>query len=123
MATSGRFPPWLRAGQPAVTNRRMDASTIGIGLAIAAAVFLSTRLQRQKNRKLAASLEPVLRERGALTLPELAAAVGMEGGFARGKVVLALNEMVTQGNVETMPAPDGTPQLQKVNFIKYRLRG
>jgi hypothetical protein len=101
----------------------MDASTIGIGLAIAAAVFLSSRLQRQKNRKLATSLEPLLRERGPLTLPEVAAAIGMEGGFARGKVVLALNEMVTQGKLETIPAPDGTPQLQKVNFIKYRLRG
>jgi len=30
-------------------------------------------------------------------------------------------DMVAQGKVRTIAAPDGTPQLQKVNFIKYEL--
>ena len=36
-------------------------------------------------------------------------------------MILALNEMVAQGKVRTIAAPEGTPQLQKVNFIKYEL--
>jgi hypothetical protein len=29
--------------------------------------------------------------------------------------------LVAQGKVRSIPAPDGTPQLQKVNVIKYEL--
>ena len=43
--------------------------------------------------------------------------------MARGKVALALNDMVAQDKVRTIAPPDGTPQLQKVNFIKYELVG
>ncbi len=68
-----------------------------------------------------AAIEAALRAQGALTLPALTEAVGLKGFSARGKVILALNDMVAQGKVRTIPAPDGTPQLQKVNFIKYEL--
>ena len=43
--------------------------------------------------------------------------------MARGKVAMALNDMVTQGKVRVIQAPAATPQLQKVNFIKYELVG
>jgi hypothetical protein len=35
--------------------------------------------------------------------------------------MLALNALVEQGKIRVLPAPGGTPQLQKVNFIKYEL--
>ncbi|APR80525.1 Hypothetical protein A7982_05872 [Minicystis rosea] len=91
-------------------------------LAIVAGITISTMLQRARNKKLALSIEPILRERGPLTLPELATAMGMGGFYARGKVALALNDLAVAGQVEIIPAPEGTPQLQKVNHIRYRLR-
>jgi hypothetical protein len=78
-------------------------------------------MQAKKNQALAPAIEAALRAQGALTLPALTEAVGLKGFSARGKVILALNDMVAQGKVRTIPAPDGTPQLQKVNFIKYEL--
>ena len=92
------------------------AASIAVGIGIAMA------RQRKQNAKLAPSVEAHLREHGAVTLPVLATALGMGGFFARGKVVLALNDLVVAGRVEMIPAPDGTPQLQKVDNIRYRLR-
>jgi hypothetical protein len=100
----------------------MDTPTlIGIGLATAIGVVIANRLQQRKNQKLAPALETALRAQGALTLPALTDAVGLKGLTARGKVALALNDMVAEGKVRVIPAPDGTPQLQKVKFIKYEL--
>jgi hypothetical protein len=95
---------------------------VAIGVAVGIAVAISTMIVKARSKKFAVAIEPALRAQGPMTLPALAQAIGMSGFMARGKVVMALNEMVTQGKVEVIPAPDGTPQLQKVNFIKYRLR-
>ena len=100
----------------------MDTPTlIGVGVAAALGMLIATRMQARKNQALAPGIEAALRAQGALTLPALTDAVGLKGFSARGKVILALNDMVAQGKVRTIPAPDGTPQLQKVNFIKYEL--
>lgn len=96
---------------------------IGVGLAAAIGVLISNRLQQRKSKALAPAIEAALRAQGALTLPVLAEACGFKGVLARGNVALALNDMVAQGKVRTIAAPDGTPQLQKVNFIKYELIG
>ena len=84
-------------------------------------------MQARKNQALAPATRSQRRgagaRKGALALPALTEAVGLKGFSARGKVILALNDMVAQGKVRTIPAPDGTPQLQKVNFIKYELAG
>jgi len=96
---------------------------IAIGVAAGLGAFLATRSQQKKSRALAPAIEAALRANGPLTLPVLSEAVGFKGFMARGKVALALNDLVAQGKVRTIPAPDGTPQLQKVNFIKYELTG
>ena len=96
---------------------------ISIGLATAIGVLISNHFQRKKNKALAPKIEETLRGEGPLTLPALAEACGFKGLMARGKVALALNDMVAQNKVRTIAAPDGTPQLQKVNFIKYELVG
>jgi len=102
----------------------MDTPTmIGVGVAVALGTFIATRMQAKKNVAMAPAIETALRAQGALTLPALTEAVGLKGFSARGKVILALNDMVAQGKVRAIPAPDGTPQLQKVNFIKYELAG
>lgn len=62
-----------------------------------------------------------LRAQGALTLPALTDACRLEAFTARGKVRLALNDLVAPAWIRIIDAPAGTPQLQKVNFIKYEL--
>ena len=96
---------------------------ISIGLATAFGVLISNHFQKKKNKALAPKIEEVLRAQGPLTLPALSEACGFKGLMARGKVALALNDLVAQNKVRTIAAPDGTPQLQKVNFIKYELVG
>jgi hypothetical protein len=103
----------------------MDQTTItaiasGVGIAIGLAIHQMR--QAKKNEALASRIGPVLRDRGPLTLPVLSEALGMGGFMARGQVALALNEMVTAGTLEVIPAPEGTPQLEKVKLIQYRLR-
>jgi len=101
----------------------MDPVFIGTGVGIAIGVLIAQRIQRRKNAKLAPVVEAALREHGALTLPALTEAIGVGGFIARGRVAMALNDLATQKRLRTIPAPDGTPQLQKINFIKYELIG
>ena len=102
----------------------MDSTNLIIGgIAGAVAAYFVSVSQKKKNKQLAPKIEATLRAQGALTLPALAEAIGFRGLMARGKVAMALNDMVTQKQVRVIPAPDGTPQLQKVNHIKYELTG
>jgi hypothetical protein len=102
----------------------MDSTNLIIGgIAGAVAAYVVSVAQKKKNKQMAPTIEAALRAQGALTLPALAEAIGFNGFMARGKVALALNDMVTQKKVRVIPAPDGTPQLQKVNHIKYELTG
>ena len=70
-----------------VTVALMDAKVVAIVVAAGAGMFIVSRLQGKKNAANAATIEPLLRERGTLTLPELTAAAGMKGFAARGKLV------------------------------------
>jgi len=96
---------------------------VGIAVGAGVAMLVASRIQSKKNDKLIPSIEAALRAQGALTLPALTEAIGMKGFSARGKVMLALNQLASKGAIDTIPAPEGTPQLQKINFIKYQLRG
>ncbi len=103
----------------------MDDSTImsiAVGVGVSIGIVAAASRQSKKNADIGARIEPVLREKGPLSLPALAEALGMGGFMARGKVVLALNELSTSGKVEVIPAPEGTPQLEKVKHILYRWR-
>lgn len=103
---------------------RMGTPTVvAAGIAAAIGVLISQRLQAKKNKALAPAIEAALRAQGALTLPGISDSMGMKGVMARGKVAMALNDLVTQGKVRVIQAPAGTPQLQKINFIKYELVG
>ena len=94
---------------------------IGIGVAAGLGAYLATRSQHKTNAALAPSIIAALQAQGALTLPALTEAIGLEGFSARGKALMAVNDLVAQKKVRVIPAPEGTPQLQKVNFIKYEL--
>lgn len=98
------------------------AVSIAIGVGVAIGVGIAVGRQGKQNRDLAAQIEPLLREKGAQTLPEIGGALGMASFFARGKVAMALNDLVMAGKVGVIPAPEGTPQLEKVNHIRYQWR-
>ncbi len=95
--------------------------TAGIGAAIG--VSIAMWLTQRRNKALAPSIEAKLREGGALTLPQLQEALQMNGFMNRGRVVNALGPMVMAGQVEEIPAPEGTALLDRVNHIRYRLKG
>ncbi len=90
-----------------------------LGVCIALAVGVAAARQQRQGQAFSAQVRPLLQTRGALTLPELEQALGVKGLIARGKVVTALNALIAQKRVLVIEAPAGTPQLQKVNFIRY----
>lgn len=92
-------------------------------VAAALGVGISFWLQSRRNKKVAVQLEPALRAHGPQTLHGLAERVGMNSFMGRGRVVLALNELIAAGQVVVNEAPAGTPQLEKVNHITYRWAG
>ena len=92
-------------------------------VAAAVGVGISFWLQSRRNKKVATQLEPALRAHGPQTLHGLAERVGMNSFMGRGRVVLALNDLVQAGQVLVNEAPPGTPQLEKVKHITYRWAG
>ena len=85
---------------------------ISIGLATAIGILISNHFQRKKNNALAPKIEEALRAQGPLTLPALAKTCGFKGFMARGKVALALNDMVVQSKV----ADDRGARRRRRNF-------
>lgn len=90
-----------------------------IGVIVAIIMMLIRRNQAKKGTGIAGELERVLGERGPLTLQEAAEAIGKNTFFGRGEVAQSLGALSSIGKVRVHPAPEGTPQLQKVNVIRY----
>lgn len=102
----------------------MDSTVLGasVGGGVALGLVVAGELRRKKTGALAPRILDVLARRGPSTLAEIATELGMSSFLGRGNVVLALNEQVAAGNVVVIPAPEGTPQLQKVHVIRYARR-
>lgn len=94
-----------------------------IGLIVALVMMLMNRQKAQKGTGLPGQLEQVLAQRGSLTLAEAADAVGKNTFMGRGEVAQALNALSSVNKVRIIPAPDGTPQLKKVELIRYERIG
>jgi len=90
-----------------------------IGLIVALVMMFIQRQNAKKGTGMAGKLERVLAERSSLTLTEAAEAVGENTFMGRGKVAQALNALSSVGKVRILPAPEGTPQLKKVDLIRY----
>lgn len=93
-----------------------------IGLVVAIVMLLWNRMQASRGAGLAGEIEQAMRGRGALTLAEVAAAVKRDSFMGRGQVVQALGGLLSVGKVVQHDAPPGTPQLEKVNHIRYELK-
>jgi hypothetical protein len=90
-----------------------------IGLIVGVVMMLWNRRNAQQGTGLAGQIEEALRSGGPGTLAEVGQRVGKEGFLARGEVVQALNALVSINKVRVHQAPEGTPQLKKVDFIRY----
>ena len=93
------------------------AASVGVGIGLA----IHQSRQSKKNVAISVQITAALGAKGPRTLAELSEDVGLPGFMGRGKVVMALGEMQQSGAVVIIEAPAGTPQLKKVDFIKYRL--
>ncbi|MEP7125111.1 MAG: hypothetical protein ABJE95_29545 [Byssovorax sp.] len=90
-----------------------------IGLVVALVMMFIQRQNAKKGTGIAGQLERALGERGPLTLTEAAEAVGKTSFMGRGEVAQALNALSSVGKIRILPAPEGTPQLEKVDLIRY----
>ena len=94
------------------------------GIIGAVSAVIVGMITQRRNAQLTPLIDDKLRASpDGLTVPQLQEALAMKGFSARGKVIMALGEMANAGRVETIEAPAGTPQLEKINVIRYRLRG
>jgi hypothetical protein len=90
-----------------------------IGAVVAIIMTVAMRSKAKSGGGLPGQIEQTLRGKGGMTLKEVAASVGKDTFMGRGQVAQALNALSSIGKVRIIPAPDGTPQLKKVDFIKY----
>lgn len=91
-----------------------------IGLLTAMAMIFWHRRNAKLGTGLAGEIDRALADGSALTLAEVMARVGKSGFWGRGQVVQALGGLTGIQKVKVLPAPEGTPQLKKVDFIRYQ---
>ncbi len=95
-----------------------------IGVVVVIALTIVNRNKAKAGTGVPGEVEKLLRERGtAMTLQEIAVAVNKDSLTGRGTVVQALAALQSVGKIRTIPAPEGTPQLKKKDFIKYEATG
>ncbi len=91
------------------------ASAVGVAIAFAIVIPMLVSGQRKK----LAGLEVLLRERGGMTLDEIAKALGTNV-FAKGYLMQALDQMVAQGKLVKIVPPPGHPKLRIIRDTKYQ---
>lgn len=92
-----------------------------IGCVVALVIMAMNKSKAKQGTGLPGQLEQVMRDKGPLTLAQIAALVGKDSFMGRGSVAQALAGLGSVGKVRTTPAPAGTPQLKKVDFITYEV--
>ena len=90
-----------------------------IGVVVVLVMAVMNKSKAKSGTGLPGQVEQALRGSGAMTLKQIAAKVGKDSFMGRGDVVQALAALQSIGKIKTNPAPDGTPQLKKVDFITY----
>jgi hypothetical protein len=89
-----------------------------VGVIIAMAVVMPLLISGQKKKL--AQVEGTLRDRGGMTLNELAAALGTNA-VMKGYLMQALDQMVAEGKLKKIPPPAGHPRLRILRDTKYEL--
>lgn len=90
-----------------------------IGCVVGLAIVFMNRSKAKDGTGLPGQIEQALRDGGPMTLKQISVKVGKDSFMGRGNVVQALAALQSLGKIKTNPAPEGTPQLKKVDFITY----
>jgi hypothetical protein len=122
---TGSLVARLRAPQPIYADGllRFGPMLTGaiIGCVVALAMIVINRGKAKKGTGLPGQLEQVLRGKEPMAIKEIAKLVGKDTLLGRGDVAQALDALRSVGKVRVTPAPAGTPQLKKVDFITYQV--
>ena len=94
-----------------------------IGCVVVLVMMVMNKSKAKAGTGLPGQVEQVLRTSGPLNLKDIAARVGKDSFMGRGDVAQALAALQSIGKIKTNAAPDGTPQLKKVDFITYEAVG
>ena len=94
-----------------------------IGCAVVLVMMVMNKSKAKAGTGLPGKVEEVLRASGPLNLKDISVKVGKDSFMGRGDVVNALAALQGVGKIKTNPAPAGTPQLKKVDFITYEAVG
>lgn len=94
-----------------------------IGVVVAVVMMAINRSKAKAGTGFPGQVEQALRGKPAMTLRDISVLVGKDSFMGRGKVAQALAGLQSAGKIKTTPAPQGTPQLEKVNAIKYEVVG
>ena len=92
-----------------------------IGCVVALVMMAMNKSKAKSGTGLPGQIEQALRGKGPMNLKQVAALVGKDSFMGRGNVAQALTALDSIGKLRTNPAPAGTPQLKKVDFITYEL--
>ena len=92
-----------------------------IGLVVGLVLIVVNKAKARAGTGLPGQIEAALRGAGPLTLAQVAAKVGKDTFMGRGTVAQALGALHSVGKVKTNPAPEGTPQLKKVDVVTYEI--
>jgi len=90
-----------------------------IGCVVAVVMIVVNQGKAKAGTGLPGQIEAAMRGAGPLTLTQVAQKMGMDTFTGRGKVGQALGALQSVGKLKMTPAPEGTPQLKKVDFITY----
>ena len=90
-----------------------------IGIVVVLVMGVMNASKAKKGTGLPGQVELAMRGNGPMTLAEIASKVGKDSFLGRGDVAQALAALQQVGKIKTNPAPAGTPQLKKVDFITY----
>ncbi len=92
-----------------------------IGCVVAVVIMVMNKSKAKSGTGLPGQIEQALAGKEPLTLKQIGALVGKTSFMGRGQVVQALAALQSIGKLKMTPAPEGTPQLEKVDFITYEL--
>ena len=90
-----------------------------IGIVVVLVMGVMNNAKAKKGTGLPGQIELTMRGNGPMTLGQIASKVGKDSFLGRGDVAQALAALQQVGKIKTNPAPEGTPQLKKVDFITY----
>ena len=92
-----------------------------IGCVVALVMMAMNKSRAKQGTGLPGQIEEAMTGKGPMNLKQISVLVGKDSFMGRGNVAQALAGLQSVGKLRMTPAPTGTPQLKKVDFITYEV--